>query len=96
MSTVQIEKKETPYSTMWIRKARSSLIKVFGGKCFDCKKKLKRGNCQFAHLKPTDLYGRGRGSWQRLVDIMKHPSFYGLFCLTCHIKYDNEQKEKIK
>ena len=90
-----MSKQETiPRTTAWYRAIRTSLIKWFGGKCAACGKKLDRRNAQFAHLKPTGLDGRSRGSWHRLHDVMANPTFYIIFCFGCHLDYDSGRNDK--
>ena len=72
----------------WYHRVRSLTIKLFGGKCFDCGKRLTRKTAQFAHVKPNGVSGRGRGSFRRIKDVMENPSNYGLTCNTCHLHHD--------
>jgi hypothetical protein len=64
---------------------RAQLLAARGGKCEDCGHTFK---LQFAHLKPTGLSGRGRGKWQRMRDVKKHPDAYRLLCWKCHLALD--------
>ncbi len=73
---------------LWYRSVRNSLVKFFGGKCGACDMKLNRTTAQFAHLKPTQITGRGRGSWERLHDVMANPTSYALLCYHCHREFD--------
>lgn len=67
----------------------------WGGKCVKCgatrsKKKLrgKIGPLEFAHLKPTGLNGRNRGSKAVYLDVIRHPECYVLLCHECHALLD--------
>ena len=42
------------------------------------------GRLEFAHLSPTDVRGRGRGQWERYLDVKRHPDRYLLLCHTHH------------
>ena len=59
-----------------------------GGACEAAR--LQLGACrrtaglEFAHLKPTRVYGRGRGRCQRYHDIKNHPESYALLCRHHH------------
>ncbi len=44
---------------------------------------------QFAHVRPTKLSGRGRGSVARYKDVAKFPKRYIPLCAACHYDYDN-------
>lgn len=59
---------------------------IFGGHCIVCggKKQL-----EFAHLEPTDVVGKGRGSKHRMLDIKRHMDKYELLCKNCHKLKDN-------
>lgn len=56
-----------------------------GDKCQRCPSSK---GLQFAHVKPTGLYGRGRGRAERYHDIQRHPDAYELLCRRCHMKLD--------
>lgn len=61
------------------------LKEEFGNECFKCG---STENLEFAHLKPTDLKGEGRGKPNRYYDIKNNPECYGLMCDKCHKEYD--------
>lgn len=85
-----MSKQLSPFG-IWYRSVRKSLIIAFGGKCWNCGKKLNRTNAEFAHTKPTGLDGRSRGGWNRLHDVMKNPTYYALLCPYCHRDYDSSK-----
>lgn len=58
-----------------------NLRKAHGNKCIICGKKKR---LEFAHIKPTKLSGRGRGSKHRYLDIKKNKDCYVLVCKGCH------------
>lgn len=60
---------------------RSRLLARYGGACTRCGS-TKR--LEFAHVKPTALNGRGRGSRERYYDVLKHPDCYTLLCRKHH------------
>jgi len=45
-------------------------------------------NLQFAHRRETGLNGKGRGSKDRLLDVIHYPRAYALLCSECHLHYD--------
>src|SRR5688572_10409501 len=54
-----------------------------------CGSKIK---LEFAHIKPTPLTGRGRGSTRRYYDIKRNPDAYRLLCWSpCHLNRDLRQ-----
>ena len=72
-------------STKWVRRQRRRLIESFGGCCWACKTKK---NLEFAHKRPTNVKGLGRGSYVRVIDVVKNPKCYVLLCKRCHRRYD--------
>jgi len=85
MSGEKIKKSRSTYINQWYRKKRVEYIKKFGGRCEQCG---RTENLEFAHLNHNDVHGIGRGSNQRIRDIMKHPDNYILLCFKCHKAYD--------
>ena len=69
---------------------RIKLIKEFGGQCIHC---TATEALEFAHTKPTELKGRGRGRKERVYDVIKHPDAYILLCHQCHKNYDAEDQD---
>lgn len=67
------------------RDLRRKLKSLFGSKCLNCQATRK---LQFAHTKPTELSGLGRGSLKRLYDVINNPDSYILLCPTCHYNFD--------
>ena len=59
------------------KKYRKQLIKKFGGKYIVCG---SIEDLEFAHVKPTELSGRGRGRKERYYDILRNPDSYALVC----------------
>lgn len=53
-----------------------------GGRC-ECGCGRTEG-LEFAHRRPTEVYGRGRGLPQRYHDIKRHPDAYVLLAPGCH------------
>ena len=45
---------------------------------------------EFAHVRPNGVYGRGRGSRVRIVDVIENPDNYRLLCRDCHLDYDDK------
>ena len=66
------------------------LKKLFGGKCKNCGTEEK---LEFAHVKPTDLNGMGRGKITRYYDIKNYPDCYTLLCDKCHKLFDSLSSE---
>jgi hypothetical protein len=48
---------------------------------------------EFAHIRPTELKGAGRGRKERYFDIVKHPDDYVPFCKDCHFLFDHDALE---
>ena len=69
----------------WIKKRRKRLLEEWGGECLFCGSTEK---LEFAHLKETELNGRGRGRKERLYDVIKHPDSYVLLCNKNHREFD--------
>jgi hypothetical protein len=63
------------------------LRKEFGNKCFVCERGPEH-HLEFAHLRPTGIFGRGRGRKERIADIRAHKDHYVLLCHRCHDKFD--------
>ena len=75
----------------WRINTRNKLIQQFGGKCNICSSKEQ---LEFAHIKPTELSGPGRGTDERIRDIKSHPDCYFLLCKDCHRIYDSNERKK--
>lgn len=69
----------------WYVRKRLELIDQFGGKCQECG---DSNDLEFAHVKPTDVVGLGRGRNRRVLDVLKNPTHYRLLCHPCHKSYD--------
>lgn len=76
------------YHRQYVRNKFKELKKKFGNICMHegCDKTTK---LQFAHKKTTSLNGRGRGSYQRYLDIKNNPMAYHLLCENHHRKFDS-------
>ena len=72
-------------STEWVRVQRVKLIQIFGGSCKTCG---GADMLEFAHIEPTDVIGIGRGSYQRVKDVLSNPEAYTLLCQPCHKEKD--------
>jgi hypothetical protein len=67
------------------------LRQLHGGSCQHVGSKGLCGSkhkLEFAHLQPTGLQGRGRGSRARYLDIKRHPLAYALLCRQHHLLLD--------
>lgn len=75
----------------WIRRKKVELIQFFGSRCNNplCQIHWNLEPLQFAHLKPTEVSGMGRGLHQRVLDINRNRESYTLLCQTCHSKFDD-------
>lgn len=49
---------------------------------------------EFAHLEPTKLKGRGRGSHHRRLDVVKNKEKYTVLCRLCHWRFDHGNAEQ--
>jgi hypothetical protein len=70
----------------WVRKTRSRLIEAYGGFCWGFGCGASGGQLELAHLYPTEVSGRSRGSRIRLRDVRLHPFAYMTLCPRCHRK----------
>ncbi len=77
---------------IWIKGKRQEQIDKRGGYCEYCK-----GNdrLEFAHVTPTELNGRSRGSFSRVKDVINNPDSYLLLCWECHKMFDDGNDEGI-
>ena len=81
----------TNKQNVWIRKKLTELIDIYGGKCMVCG---SEENLEFAHVKPTELSGRGRGRKERYYDVKYNPDCYCLMCEDCHKYYDSVLRDE--
>ncbi|GEM_PF-2451486 len=72
----------------YIERLRTRLMAERGNKCERCGAGPEANPLEWAHVKPTALYGRGRGSAHRLLDVKNNPDHYKLFCVPCHKDHD--------
>jgi hypothetical protein len=56
--------------------------------CEHCQDTARRH--QMAHLRPTKVSGRGRGTSARYRDSLRHPDHYAVLCTRCHIHLDRQ------
>ena len=80
----------TNHPNKWIKEAFKILREEFGGFCQNCGKRNYKDNLEFAHIKPTDLNGRGRGRKERYYDIKNNKDHYKLLCKSCHKELDKK------
>jgi hypothetical protein len=73
----------------YVKNLRSRLIADFGGCCKVCGALTP---LEWAHIKPTSVNGKGRGSFRRLRDVRKHPGCYLLVCAQCHAEMDGRTR----
>ena len=71
----------------WVKEAFEKLRQECGGSCQKCGSNQK---LEFAHIKPTDLSGRGRGRKERYYDIKNNKDHYRLLCMSCHKELDKK------
>ena len=69
------------------RRLKNRLLNIFGMRCSRC---FSTKNLQFAHKKPDEMNGEGRGSYKRYVWIKNHMDNFFLACKTCHDRYDGK------
>lgn len=72
----------------WIVNALATAREAVGGYCQNVACPFMNWDLQFAHLRPTGVVGRGRGSSVRARDIRRNPSAYALLCRECHRAFD--------
>lgn len=77
----------TNYVNKWIKEAFKKLRDEFDSSCQKCGSKQ---NLEFAHIKPTDLSGWGRGRKERYYDIKNNKDHYVLVCKSCHKELDKK------
>ena len=75
----------TSRQTIWNRKLRRTLKKLYGNRCYFCSTKH---NLQFAHVMPTSLSGMSRGSKERMRDVRNNTDKY---LLTCRMHNNNAE-----
>lgn len=69
----------------WVRAVRADVIASRGGGCERCG---APDDLEFHHARRNGLNGNGRGSVQRLRDVLTHPGDYKLLCAPCHAAVD--------
>jgi len=78
---------------IWLRKAFKQLKEDFGSHCKLSESVFYYNQCEgkreFAHLHPTGLNGRSRGSYERYKDIITNKDCYILLCKKHHQMFDN-------
>jgi len=74
----------------WAKAVRLELVQQFGGECYHCASKgtTWRRRLEFAHKYPCRK-GMGRGSNNRVREVLRHPENFLLLCRVCHIAYDS-------
>ena len=75
--------------TLWVWGWRKLLKILYGGCCTLCHSTL---SMEFAHIIPTKLDGRERGSYKRVFDVKSNLDCYLLLCYSCHDLVDNDFK----
>ena len=83
-----IPKKEYNIWRAKARKRRWNALKESRGSVCEKKDCTNKMFLQFAHITPTKLSGRGRGSELRYYDIKNNPDQYLLLCITHHQELD--------
>lgn len=66
----------------WGNKKRKEMIKSLGHCLYENCNSTK--DLQFAHLRPTEIFGAGRGLNRRMKDILGHLDDYTLLCEKHH------------
>jgi hypothetical protein len=74
----------------WAKAVRIELLRQFGGECYHCASKgtTWRRRLEFAHKYPC-RDGPGRGSNNRMREVLRHPENFLLLCRPCHIAFDS-------
>jgi len=72
---------------------RARAMALLGGpRCQECGlsewEDFEPARLEFAHVAPTRIRGRGRGTYHRLRDVLRNPEAYRLFCRPCHMDLD--------
>lgn len=75
----------------YVKRRWALLIEEYGGQCANCPETL---DLEFAHVKPTECQGEGRGKSRRLRDILKYPRRYHLLCMNCHDDFDGRKRRR--
>lgn len=96
-----MKRDRTSHSSRRLEREWNLLLDQHQRECAHCGKEYRLNfrdgkpdpNLQFAHTSPTSLNGMGRGKWNRLLDIKKHPECYILLCKRCHYKFDNKSSD---
>lgn len=64
---------------------RERVMALFEPSCEECGSSER---LEFAHVQPTKLKGRGRGTYHRLRDVERNHEAYRLLCRPCHVDLD--------
>lgn len=75
----------------WVKRRWNRLIDEYGGRCENCGTLF---DLEFAHIRPTDCRGEGRGKYRRLRDILQNRLAYRLLCMDCHDEFDGRKRRK--
>ena len=75
----------------WYKNKMIDLRATRNNQCEECH---SQNQLEWAHLKPTNLNGMGRGRNARILDIMSNPDCYRLLCRKCHAKLDGFKYSK--
>lgn len=70
-----------------IARKREQYLLLFGNCCMFC---FSNKRLEFAHTRETELSSIGRGSNQRIIDVMHNLDAYLLLCHDCHQVFDRE------
>ena len=90
--TPEQRKRRNKYNREWKRRKKAELrqqiLDHYENKCRvpGCQTGQK---LEYAHIKATGLNGRGRGSWERIRDVIQNWDCYVLLCVAHHTDYDS-------
>lgn len=79
------KQKQVTRKYLWLKGQRIRLLAKYGSKCWSCG---TTDFLEFAHLRPTGLMGKGRGSYERYLDVKLNPTSYTVLCRYCHMEFD--------
>lgn len=92
---LRLRKKKKPKSTntIWVQRKREEIKKKLNFTCQRCNEVTPEERLDFAHKEPTELNGRGRGSFTRIKDVLNNPQKYCMLCMGCHEACDRYEQE---
>lgn len=77
----------------YVARLKTRALGIFGNRCASC---FCTTDLQFAHRKKNGFCGNGRGSKERIKNILTHLDNYILLCINCHREFDKKYNGELK